>query len=115
MSGWLPDDREVFVLRVVEGLGTCEVAECLGVSDVVKTRLSRRRAALRQRLVGRTGAPEAFRFYRSRCDRVVAPVPKGLLDSRRQPRDVDWHQICHVALPGSYLASPSHSGQRCSR
>jgi len=69
--------REVFVLRDVEGMSTLEVAECLGVSeDVVKTRLSRGRAALRRVLLERTGAttPEAFRFYRPRCDRVVATV-----------------------------------------
>lgn len=69
--------REVFVLREVEGLRTAEVAECLGVSeDVVKTRLSRGRATLRRLLMERTGAtaPEAFRFYRPRCDRVVANV-----------------------------------------
>lgn len=69
--------REVFVLREVEGLSTAEVADCLEVSeDVVKTRLSRGRAALRRVLLERTGAtaPEAFRFYRPRCDRVVADV-----------------------------------------
>ena len=69
--------REVFVLRDVEGLNTSEVAEALGVSDdVVKTRLSRGRAALRRVLLERTGAsaPEAFRFYRPRCDRVVEQV-----------------------------------------
>lgn len=69
--------REVFVLREVEGLSTFEVAQCLGVSeDVVKTRLSRGRAALRRVLMERTGAtaPDAFRFYRPRCDRVVAQV-----------------------------------------
>ena len=74
----LPDGmREVFVLREVEGLSTSEVAECLDVSaDVVKTRLSRGRAILRGLLMERTGAtaPEAFRFYRPRCDRVVAQV-----------------------------------------
>jgi RNA polymerase sigma-70 factor (ECF subfamily) len=73
--------REVFVLREVEGLSTSEVAECLGVSeDVVKTRLSRGRAALRRLLMERTGAtaPEAFRFYRPRCDRVVANVLKTI-------------------------------------
>ena len=69
--------REVFMLRDVEGLSTAEVAECLGVTeDVVKTRLSRGRAALRRVLMERAGAaaPEAFRFYRPRCDRVVARV-----------------------------------------
>jgi RNA polymerase sigma-70 factor, ECF subfamily len=74
----LPDGmREVFVLRDVEGLSTLEVAECLNVSeDVVKTRLSRGRARLRRRLMERTGAtaPDAFRFYRPRCDLVVARV-----------------------------------------
>ena len=69
--------REVFVLRDVEGMSTLEVAESLGVSeDVVKTRLSRGRAILRQQLMERTGAtaPDAFRFDRPRCDRVVAHV-----------------------------------------
>ena len=74
----LPDAfRTVFVLRDVEGMNTAEVAECLGVSEaVVKTRLSRGRAALRRELLQEVGAtaPEAFRFYRPRCDRVVANV-----------------------------------------
>ena len=74
----LPDgQREVFVLREVEGLSTAETASSLGVSeDVVKTRLSRSRAALRRDLVDRVGsiAPESFTFLRPRCDRVVAAV-----------------------------------------
>ena len=74
----LPDgSREVFVLRDVEGLSTAEAAASLGVSeDVIKTRLSRARASLRRSLLERTGAaaPEAFRFYRPRCDRIVAAV-----------------------------------------
>ena len=74
----LPDGaREVFVLREVEGLSTAETAQSLGVSeDAVKTRLSRARLALRHSLLERAGAtaPDAFRFYRPRCDRVVAEV-----------------------------------------
>ena len=74
----LPDGaREVFVLREVEGLSTAEAADALSVSeDVVKTRLSRAKAALRRDVVERTGAtaPEVFRFYRPRCDRVVTHV-----------------------------------------
>jgi len=74
----LPDGaREVFVLREIEGLSTAETAECLGVSeDVIKTRLSRARAALRRDLFERAGlaASNAFRFERPRCDRVVAAV-----------------------------------------
>lgn len=85
----LPDGtREVFVLREVEGLNTSEVAESLDVSeDVVKTRLSRARAALRRILLERTGAtaPEAFRFHRPRCDRVVSQV-LARIAGRNQPR-----------------------------
>ena len=69
--------REVFVLREVEGMSTAEVAVALDVSeDVVKTRLSRARGAIRRDLLARTGssAPDVFRFYRPRCDRVVALV-----------------------------------------
>ena len=74
----LPDGlREVFMLREVDGLNTAEAAECLGVSeDVVKTRLSRGRAALRNQLAERAGihAPDVFQFPQTRCDRVVAAV-----------------------------------------
>ena len=69
--------REVFVLREIEGMSTAEVAAALDVSDdVVKTRLSRARAAIRRDLVARTGssAPDVFRFYKPRCDRVVTQV-----------------------------------------
>jgi RNA polymerase sigma-70 factor, ECF subfamily len=69
--------RETFVLREVEGLSTAETAECLGVTeDVIKTRLSRARAALRRDLFERAGlaASNAFRFDRPRCDRIVAAV-----------------------------------------
>ena len=69
--------REVFVLREVEGMSTVEVARALDVSeDVVKTRLSRARAAIRRDLMARTGAsaPDVFRFYKPRCERVVARV-----------------------------------------
>jgi RNA polymerase sigma-70 factor (ECF subfamily) len=74
----LPDgSREVFVLRDLQELSTAETAHLLDVSqDVVKTRLSRARATLRRVLLGRTGGTvsDAFRFYRPRCDRVVADV-----------------------------------------
>jgi RNA polymerase sigma-70 factor, ECF subfamily len=69
--------REVFVLREIEGMSTAEAAEALGVSDdVVKTRLSRARAALRRDLLARAGmaADNVFAFHQRRCDRVVAAV-----------------------------------------
>lgn len=69
--------REVFVLRQVEGLSTSETAQALDVSeDVVKTRLSRARAALQRDLLDHAGAAaaSAFTFGLARCDRVVAAV-----------------------------------------
>ena len=74
---FLPEPFEIFMLREVDGLNTAETAECLGVSeDVLKTRLSRGRAALRHQLAERAGihAPETFRFPQTRCDRIVAAM-----------------------------------------
>lgn len=74
----LPDgQREVFMFRQVEGMSTAETAACLEISeDLVKTRLSRARAALRRDLIDRIGdaASTSFTFLRPRCDRVVAAV-----------------------------------------
>jgi RNA polymerase sigma-70 factor (ECF subfamily) len=84
IDGLSDGTREVFVLRDVEGLSTLEAADVLGVSeDVIKTRLSRARSALRRMLFDRTGAaaPDAFRFYRPRCDRVVARVLSRIADA----------------------------------
>jgi RNA polymerase sigma-70 factor (ECF subfamily) len=79
----LPDGaREVFMLRQVEGMDTAQVAEVLGVSEaVVKTRLSRARAALRRDLYdhANAAASNTFRFLRPRCDRVVAAVLARIL------------------------------------
>jgi RNA polymerase sigma-70 factor (ECF subfamily) len=69
--------REVFMLRQIEGLSTAETAQVLDISeDVVKTRLSRARAALQRDLLNQAGAAaaSAFTFGLARCDRVVAAV-----------------------------------------
>ena len=69
--------RTVIMLRDVEGLSTAETAESLGVSeDVVKTRLHRGRAMLRERIEERTRGAlgSLFPFGNARCDRVVASV-----------------------------------------
>ena len=71
------DSRAVFTLREIEGMDTAETAACLGVSeDVVKTRLHRARALVRQDLYRRAGATSAaaFQFHLSRCDRLVDAV-----------------------------------------
>jgi RNA polymerase sigma-70 factor (ECF subfamily) len=69
--------RSVFVLREVEELSTRETADCLELNeDVVKTRLRRARAMLREELLQRAGTAgaSAFAFHRERCDRVVFGV-----------------------------------------
>jgi RNA polymerase sigma-70 factor (ECF subfamily) len=69
--------REVFMLREIQGMSTAETAAALEISeDLVKTRLSRARAALRRDLLERANAtaPSAFTFGQARCDRVVAAV-----------------------------------------
>lgn len=74
----LPDAfRTVVVLRDVEGASTSETASILGISeDLVKTRLHRARALLRERLYRRAGVTleSLFTFGNARCDRVVAAV-----------------------------------------
>jgi RNA polymerase sigma-70 factor (ECF subfamily) len=84
----LPDGaREVFVLRMVEGMSTEEVATALDVSEaVVKTRLSRARATLRRELSAQTEvvAANTFRFLRPRCDRVAAAVLARIMADRGQ-------------------------------
>jgi RNA polymerase sigma-70 factor (ECF subfamily) len=70
-------NRTVFVMRAVEGLSTAETAECLKISEeAVKTRLHRANEALRQWLASQVGdaVQDTFRFYRPRCDSVVAGV-----------------------------------------
>jgi RNA polymerase sigma-70 factor, ECF subfamily len=69
--------RSVLLLREVEGLSTEETAECLEVSsEVVKTRLHRARAMLRDALYRRAGVglQTIFSFGAQHCDRLVARV-----------------------------------------
>jgi RNA polymerase sigma-70 factor (ECF subfamily) len=80
--------REVFMLRQIQGLSTSETAQALDVSeDVVKTRLSRARAALQRDLLDHAGAAaaaSAFTFGLNRCDRVVAAVITQIGDAGLQ-------------------------------
>jgi len=70
----LPDHyRTVFMMRIVEEASTAETAEILSLSqDVVKTRLRRARALLREKLHAAVGplGREAFRFAGERCRRM---------------------------------------------
>lgn len=74
--------REVFVLRLVEGMDTAETAAVLDLGeDVVKQRLHRARLMVQASLEARVGAAAstAFEFKAPRCDRVVAAVMARLL------------------------------------
>lgn len=69
--------RLTFMLREVQQLSTAEAAGCLEVSeDVVKIRLFRAKAMLREALAAHVDAraDDAFSFMGARCDRVVAAV-----------------------------------------
>ncbi|MCY1019653.1 RNA polymerase sigma factor [Pyxidicoccus sp. MSG2] len=83
----LPDiHRTVFMLREIEKLSTAETAEVLSVSeDVVKTRLHRAKALVRERMEARLDGQleEAFTFQAPRCDRVVAAVLARIGAGRR--------------------------------
>lgn len=74
----LPDAyRSVVVLRDIEEMSTAETAEALSLSESnVKVRLHRAHELLRDELMALAGAAssEAFRFYASRCDRIVEAV-----------------------------------------
>ena len=73
--------RTILVLRDVEGLSTAETASCLDVSeDVVKTRLHRARAMVREALVKRAGVTieSIYEFGNARCDAVVDAVMRQI-------------------------------------
>jgi RNA polymerase sigma-70 factor, ECF subfamily len=97
-----PGQREVLVLRDVEGLSAPEVAEVLGIHvDAVKSRLHRARVAVRARLAPALSAP------------VTAPAPDCpdvlALFSRHLEGDIDT-DVCqqmeaHLAHCTSCLAA----------
>jgi len=91
----LPDGfREVFMLRVVEGMSVDETADVLGVlPPTVKSRLHRARRTLRVALESpiNDAALNAFPFLGVRCDRIVLNVmsdlaDRGVVDGAQQPR-----------------------------
>jgi len=77
-----PAFRTVFVMRAVEEMTVPETAEALSIpEETVRTRHHRARKLLEESLAKKveTGAPSAFGFHLSRCDRVVAAVLKRIL------------------------------------
>lgn len=95
-----PAQREVLVLRDVEGLSAPEVAAILGISvDAVKSRLHRARAAVRRELSPILGRDDEDSAGRQPCSDVLA------LFSRHLEGDID---------PAACAAMESHVAQ-CGR
>jgi RNA polymerase sigma-70 factor (ECF subfamily) len=77
------DYRQVFMLRMIEGLGTTETASVLGLGeDAVRQRLHRAREMLQADIRGQDGSSVrvAFGFLGRRCNRVVANVLRRLAE-----------------------------------
>jgi RNA polymerase sigma-70 factor (ECF subfamily) len=69
------------MLRTIEGLGTTETAEALGLGeDAVRQRLHRARGMLQADIQSHVGGavPTAFGFLGRRCDRIVTKVLQHL-------------------------------------
>jgi len=80
--------RTVFMLRDIEGLSTGETCDDLGLGEeVVKTRLHRARAMIRNAVTARVGAAAAaaFQFHAPRCDRIVTAVLARISAYERSP------------------------------
>lgn len=80
--------RQVFVLRLVEGLDTAETAAALELGeDVVKQRLHRARAMVRSTLERRADVATRalFEFHATRCGRVTAAVMTVIAESSASP------------------------------
>ena len=105
IDGLDPSQREVLVLRDVEGLSAPEVARVLGVSvDAVKSRLHRARVAVRQQLVPILGGPAIDAPQPAICPDVLT------LFSRHLEGDID-PAVC--ATMEAHLAQCTHCRGAC--
>jgi RNA polymerase sigma-70 factor (ECF subfamily) len=100
-----PPQREVLVLRDVEGLPAAEVARVLDISiDAVKSRLHRARVAVRQALAPALGRPGTESPRRAACPDVVT------LFSRHLEGDIS-PSVC--ATMEAHLAQCGHCRHAC--
>ena len=100
-----PDQREVLVLRDVEGLSAPEVAKVLGISvDAVKSRLHRARVAVRQELAPVLGRPTIESPRTAMCPDVLT------LLSQHLEGDIN-PTVC--ATMEAHLAQCSHCQHAC--
>jgi RNA polymerase sigma-70 factor (ECF subfamily) len=100
-----PAQREVLVLRDVEGLSAPEAANVLGISvDAVKSRLHRARAAVRQELAPVLGRPAIESPRGAMCRDVLT------LFSQRLEGEID-PSVC--ATMEAHLAQCGHCRHAC--
>jgi RNA polymerase sigma-70 factor (ECF subfamily) len=100
-----PPQREVLVLRDVEGLSAAEVAKVLGVSvEAVKSRLHRARVLVRQELAPVLDRPEIERASGTTCPDVLK------LFSRHLEGEID-PTVC--ATMEAHLAHCRHCRDAC--
>jgi RNA polymerase sigma-70 factor (ECF subfamily) len=105
IDGLDPPQREVLVLRDVEGLSAPEVAKVLGISvDAVKSRLHRARVAVRQALAPVLGTPSDEPPRDPMCPDVLT------LLSRHLEGDID-PSLC--ATMEAHLARCGHCRGTC--
>jgi RNA polymerase sigma-70 factor (ECF subfamily) len=100
-----PSQREVLVLRDVEGLPAPETAKVLGISvDAVKSRLHRARVAVRQELAPMLGRPAIESPRGTMCPDMLT------LFSQRLEGEID-PSVC--ATMEAHLAQCSHCRHTC--
>jgi RNA polymerase sigma-70 factor (ECF subfamily) len=100
-----PPQREVLVLRDIEGLSALEVAKVLGLSvDAVKSRLHRARVAVRQALAPLLGRPAIASPRGAICPDVLT------LFSQHLEGDID-PDVCRTME--AHLAQCSHCRNAC--
>ena len=100
-----PSQREVLLLRDVEGFSAPEVARILGASvDAVKSRLHRARVAVREELAPLLGRPATALAHGARCPDVLT------LFSQHLEGEID-PTVC--ATMEAHLARCSHCRDAC--
>jgi RNA polymerase sigma-70 factor (ECF subfamily) len=100
-----PPQREVLILRDVEGLSAPEVATVLGISvDAVKSRLHRARVAVREALIPTFGGPALAALGAPTCPDVLRVF------SRHLEGEID-PAVC--ASMEAHLAQCAHCRNNC--
>ena len=105
IEGLEPSQREVLVLRDVEGLSAPEVARIVGMSvDAVKSRLHRARVAVREELAPVLGRPTIAHTRRALCPDVLTLFSQHL-EGEIEP------SVC--ATMEAHLARCHHCHEAC--